>query len=82
MTGKPLEDLTIVITRAASQAGEFASLLEGLGARTAAIPVIEISPMDSPELRESLRNINKYAWLIFTSVNGAEIFLERLKNIV
>ncbi len=80
MAEKPLKDLTIVITRAASQADEFASLLEGLGARTVAIPVIEISPLDSPELRESLRSVNSYDWIIFTSVNGAEIFLERLKN--
>jgi len=82
MAEKMLKNRTIVITRAEAQVNEFAAILGPLGARTIAVPVIEISPLDSTELQASLNNINRYAWIIFTSVNGAEIFLKKLKETI
>ncbi len=80
MECKPLENRTIVITRAAEQADEFAAILSNLGAVPVALPVIKIVPLDTPELQNSLREANRYSWIIFTSCNGAGIFLEKLKH--
>ncbi len=71
-----------MITRAAAQADEFARMLTNLGARVVTIPVIEVCPLESEELRRSLREVNDYSWIIFTSSNGAAIFLEKLKAIM
>ncbi len=80
MVKKPLENRTIVITRAAAQADEFAEILTDLGARTIVVPVIEICPLETAEFHRSLRDVNNYSWIIFTSSNGAAIFLEKLKE--
>ena len=82
MVTKPLKNRTIVITRAAAQADEFAEILTDLGARVIAIPVIEICPLETAEFQRSLREINTYSWIIFTSSNGASIFLEKLGAII
>jgi len=75
-----LRNRTIAITRAAGQADAFADILSRLGAETVSLPVIEIRAIDSPGLRRALARLNSYAWIILTSVNGAEIFLEKLKS--
>ncbi|MFH1964339.1 MAG: uroporphyrinogen-III synthase [Acidobacteriota bacterium] len=82
MVNKPLENRTIVITRAAAQADEFAEMLLNLGARPVSIPVIEICPLDTPEIHRSLREVDNYSWIIFTSINGAEIFLGKLRDVM
>jgi uroporphyrinogen III methyltransferase / synthase len=82
MADKPLKNRTIVLTRAAAQADEFAKKLSDLGARPVSIPVIKICPLDSPDIQESLREVNNYSWIVFTSINGAEIFLGKLKEIM
>lgn len=81
MGKKPLENRTIAITRAAAQADEFAGILAGYGARTISIPVIEIRPLDTPEITRALHEVNNYSWIVFTSSNGAAIFLGRLGKI-
>ena len=82
MGKKPLENRTIAITRAAAQADEFAEILAGFGARTISIPVIEICPIDSPEITRALQEVNNYSWILFTSSNGAGIFLGKLGEIM
>ncbi|MBI5418139.1 uroporphyrinogen-III C-methyltransferase [Candidatus Poribacteria bacterium] len=78
---KPLFGKKIVITRAQDQAGEFAEELEKEGAEVIEFPTIEIIPAkDYKELDEALENINKYNWIIFTSVNGVKYFFDRLKS--
>lgn len=74
LTGKK-----IVITRPLEQQEEFASLLSSLGAETVRFPVISIAPPDSWDTADrAIGNINKYDWVIFTSVNGVISFVERL----
>jgi uroporphyrinogen-III synthase len=78
---KPLEGRTIIVTRAASQAGDLTTLLEGYGAAVIACPTIEIREPDNYErLDEALDHLYGYDWLIFTSTNGVEYFLKRLTN--
>jgi len=77
---RPLAGRTIVITRAQPQAGEFAVLLEKYGARVIVCPTIEITYPESYErLDEALDHLYGYDWIIFTSVNGVDYFLERAK---
>lgn len=69
----------IVITRPSEQQEEFAQLLSSLGAETVRFPVIAIAPPDSWDAADrAIENINKYDWVIFTSVNGVLSFVNRL----
>jgi uroporphyrinogen III methyltransferase/synthase len=77
----PLNRITVVVTRAASQAAELNTLLESYGAKVIVCPTIEIHEPDSYErLDEALDHLYGYDWLIFTSTNGVEFFLRRLTN--
>jgi uroporphyrinogen III methyltransferase/synthase len=76
---QPLAGKTVVITRAATQAGEFATELERHGAKVMVCPTIEISDPESYDrLDEAIDHLYGYDWLIFTSVNGVDFFLRRL----
>lgn len=72
---------TILITRTASQAASFRTLLEEEGAAVIEVPTIEIIPKLTPELDMAIRNLSEYHWLIFTSVNGVDAFCSRLKEL-
>ncbi len=77
---KPLTGRTIVITRAQSQAGEFVAELESYGAKVIVCPTIEITDPESYDrLDEAIDHLYGYDWLIFTSANGVDHFLRRLK---
>jgi len=76
-----LERKTIVVTRAAHQAGEFIRLLEERGATAVAIPTIDIvDPESWEEADRALEKIGSYDWLILTSVNGVRFFLRRVQQ--
>jgi uroporphyrinogen III methyltransferase / synthase len=78
---QPLNGITVVVTRAASQAAELSDALETYGAKVFVCPTIEIREPDSYErLDEALDHLYGYDWLILTSTNGVEFFLQRLKN--
>lgn len=78
--GKPLDNRTIIITRARAQAAEFSAALEAKGARIILCPTIEIVEPDSyVPLDEAIENLYGYDWLILTSVNGVDHFLRRLE---
>lgn len=76
---KPLEGRTVVVTRAASQAADLTTMLEGFGANVIICPTIEIREPDNYDrLDEALDHLYGYDWIIFTSTNGVEFFLKRL----
>lgn len=78
---RALEGRTVVITRAASQAGELSTLLENYGAKVLICPTIEIRELENYDrLDEALDHLYGYDWLIFTSANGVAFFLQRLTN--
>jgi len=79
-TNQPLAGRTVVITRAANQANDFAAELEYYGAKVVLCPTIEIRELESYErLDEAIDHLYGYDWVIFTSVNGVEHFFRRLK---
>ncbi|MFH0925384.1 MAG: uroporphyrinogen-III C-methyltransferase [bacterium] len=76
---KPLFGKKIVVTRAREQASILSELLYEYGADAIEFPTIKIIPTeDWSELDESIRSIERFNWLIFTSVNGVKYFFDRL----
>jgi uroporphyrinogen III methyltransferase/synthase len=81
VTSQPLAGRTIVITRALAQAADFVAELERYGARVLLCPTIEVGEPESYErLDEALDHLYGYDWIVFTSVNGVDYFLRRLKT--
>ncbi len=77
---RPLLGRRIVVTRAREQASGFLKRLGELGAECIEFPTIEILPApDWNRLDEAIRALDKYDWLLFTSVNGVKYFFMRLK---
>jgi uroporphyrinogen III methyltransferase/synthase len=74
LTGK-----TIAITRPAAQADAVLERLRALGAIPISTPTIAIVPPDDfTRLDAAMRHLSSYDWLLFTSVNGVRVVLERL----
>ena len=77
---KPLDGRCIVVTRARKQADGLAQRIEALGGEVVEFPSIEIQPPASfAALDRATHSIYTYQWIIFTSVNSVEPFLERLR---
>ncbi len=76
---RPLRGQSVVVTRAATQSLDFCRLLRRLGARVVPIPMIEFAaPDDWGPADRAIRNLQRYDWIVFTSVNGVERFVQRL----
>ena len=75
----PLFGKRVLVTRPRHQAAELSSMLKKYGALPIETPVIEIGPAaDSAELDEAVGHLGNYDWILFTSVNGVEVFFHRL----
>ncbi len=78
---RPLFGRRVVVTRARAQAGELSVELERLGAEVYEFPTIEIrAPEDFGPLDTAIGELDSFGWLVFTSVNGVEAFLGRLRH--
>ena len=76
---RPLMGRSIVVTRAREQASELVQHLSDLGAECLECPTIKVAPPDDLKpLDKAIENLSTYDWLIFTSVNGASFFFNRL----
>ncbi len=76
---KPLFNRKIVVTRTRSQASALVMSLRELGAHVVEFPTIEIQPTEDRSLMdEAIAQIDVYSWIVFTSVNGVDIFFNRL----
>jgi uroporphyrinogen III methyltransferase / synthase len=73
LTGK-----TILITRAATQSADLRTRLEDLGARVIECPTIQIVPPTTwKPVDEAIRRLPTYQWLLFTSANAVDQFMDR-----
>ena len=78
---KPLFGKCVLVTRPKEQAAPFVKLLEAEGARIIEFPTIEIKPPRSfKRLDRAIKNLRDYDWIVFTSVNGVDRFLGRLRE--
>lgn len=77
----PLEDLTVLVTRPRGQAETLSRRLERAGASVVARPTIRIEPMEDPgPLAREIRRLDRYDWLLLTSVNGVHHFVCALER--
>jgi uroporphyrinogen-III synthase len=81
-SARPLRGLTVVVTRAAEQAGGLATPLVRLGARVVELPTIRIGePADGGAgLDAALASPSRYDWVVVTSVNGARAVSRRVPD--
>jgi uroporphyrinogen III methyltransferase / synthase len=80
---KPLFGKNIVITRDAAGNADFADKIITRGANPIRFETIEIKPDSSitQNLKLKTKNLQKYDWIIFTSVNGVAIFFDAIHKL-
>jgi uroporphyrinogen III methyltransferase/synthase len=69
---RPLFGRAVVVTRAREQASGLRARLEQLGADVIELPAIAVEPIDF-----EFPPLHRYAWIVFTSVNGVDAFFTR-----
>ena len=75
---QPLQGLRIMVTRPVEQAGSLVHALQEAGAIPVLCPMIAIESLPVPDgLADRLET---YDWIVFTSVNGVERFMEILRQ--
>ena len=76
---RPLFGKRILVTRPEAQATELVDLLWSLGAEPIEAPMIRIEPPeDYGPLDEACELAATFDWIVFTSANGVDAFLQRL----
>ncbi len=76
---RPLFGRRIAVTRAREQASDLIARLNGLGAECLECPSIRVVPPDDwTRLDAAIENLDRYRWIVFTSVNGVRFFFQRL----
>jgi uroporphyrinogen III methyltransferase/synthase len=79
---RPLFGKRILITRPRRQGAALAERLVELGALPYLLPTVEVKPpADWGPVDRALRSLSRYRWVVFTSVNGVESFIDRLRAI-
>ena len=69
---------TVLITRAASQSADLRTRLETVGARVIECPTIQIVPPKTwKPVDDAIRRLSSYQWLLFTSANAVDQFMDR-----
>jgi uroporphyrinogen III methyltransferase/synthase len=77
---RPLYGKRIVVTRSREQASALSQKLTELGADVVEFPVIKmVPPRAAYSMDIAIIELDKYEWIIFTSANGVEWFLKRLR---
>jgi len=77
-----LRGKTILTTRAAAQSGELTESLTRLGARVLECPAIELEPVeDLSAIDNAISSLSRYQWLIFTSANAVDYFMNRVREV-
>jgi len=73
---KPLFGKKIVVTRARKDASNLVNKIFENGGEAIEIPTIEIKPLKTKSTLDTIKKINDYDWIIFTSVNGVSQFFK------
>ncbi|PYU29348.1 MAG: hypothetical protein DMG31_17885 [Acidobacteria bacterium] len=77
---RTLEGRRIVVTRAPAQSRELRERLEELGAQVVLLPLVRfLEPENTLDLDRTIRSLEKFNWLIFTSANAVTFFLGRCR---
>lgn len=76
---RPLAGRRIVVTRARAQASALSDALRALGATVIEAPTTRIEPLDPAPLRAAIDRLGEYGWVVFTSRNAVEVFVDALR---
>lgn len=72
----------VLVTRTRTQASKLSERIEELGGEAIEFPTIEIvENTDHTDIDKAIGQIEKYKWIVFTSVNGVKYFFERMKKL-
>ncbi len=72
----------VVVTRASTQAGALSAMLARRGAIPVEVPLIRMTaPSSYRALDQTIRRMGRCDWVIFTSANGVDAFLKRLRHL-
>ncbi|MGB3366221.1 MAG: uroporphyrinogen-III C-methyltransferase, partial [Acidaminobacteraceae bacterium] len=75
----PLRGKTVLVTRARKQSSSMVEKLKRDGANVIELPAIKINEIVSNEDFKNISNkLNEYSHIVFTSVNGVRIFMDKL----
>jgi uroporphyrinogen III methyltransferase/synthase len=76
---RPLFGKRVLVTRPRDQAGDLVRRLEAMGADAIEAPMIRIEPPeDYGPLDEACTRVSEFDWIIFSSANAVDAFIERL----
>lgn len=79
---RPLDKVSVTVTGTKRFTDKLAPLLHELGADVKCLDYLRVSEYSKNNAFDTaLQNISDYSWLVLTSVNGAEIFLKRMKKL-
>lgn len=77
----PLGGMKLLLTRPQERISETSRKLRDLGAEVAEIPTIQtVRRKNNPALRQALRRLEQYEWIVFTSPSGVRIFFGELRD--
>ncbi len=78
---RPLFGKRVLVTRPREQAAELVERLEAMGAEAIEAPMIRILPPDDyAPLDEACARAGAFDWIVFTSANAVDAFMERLRG--
>jgi uroporphyrinogen III methyltransferase/synthase len=78
---RPLFGRSVVLTRAADRSGTLAARLHELGAQVLLAPVIDVGdPTDRGPLERAVKDLDRYAWVVFSSATAVEGFFGALED--
>jgi len=78
----PLVGKRVLVTRAREQASTLSDLLRARGAVPVEVATIQITRPDDYRLVDAaIRGLDRYDWLVFTSVNGVRWFARRVEEL-
>ena len=76
---KPLFGKKVIVTRTREQSSDLLRLLGEAGADCIEFPTIEVTHLDNYDfLIQAFERLDSYNWIIFTSINGVNIFFKKL----
>jgi uroporphyrinogen III methyltransferase/synthase len=79
MSGRVLNGRTVLLTRPRAADATLSRALRRAGARVLRRPTIETRAHAGGALDDSLRRLDDFDWLVFTSAEGVSSFLKRLR---
>ncbi len=81
-TPRPLLGNQILLTRPGDQSADLLARLQELGAEVTVQPAIQIAPPATWQpVDEAIAHLDRYDWLVFSSVNGVQYLLERIRAV-